>query len=381
MFNRLTNLASGRPGRVLLVTLLVVIVSVFFGGPVAGLLSSDNSNFEDPASQAVLARASLEQAADASPAVGLVALVRTGTNVSTSAAARAEVRRVARTIAAEPTIARVVSYLTTGDAAFVSRDGTSTYLAASFKPVSGSAQEDGAKRIQKALEGDPRVTLGGDVIAGTQVGEQVGKDLTRAELLAFPILFILSLFIFRGAVAALLPLLTGLVSIVVTFLVLRAANGITPLSVFALNLVIGLGLGLAIDYSLFIVSRYREELARVGPGKEALRRTLATAGRTVAYSSLTVAVALAGLLVFPQRFLYSMGIGGIFVALISAASALIVLPAILALLGTRVNALSFRRWRGRPTARPAASRRASGTACRRPSCGGPAGSPSRAPSS
>jgi uncharacterized membrane protein YdfJ with MMPL/SSD domain len=113
--------------------------------------------------------------------------------------------------------------------------------------------------------------------------------------------------------------------------------------VFALNVVTGLGLGLAIDYSLFIVSRYREELARVGPGPEAIRRTLATAGRTVLFSSLTVAAALGSLLLFPQRFLYSMGIGGMMVAALAGAVALLVLPAVLALLGPRVNALAPRR--------------------------------------
>ena len=108
---------------------------------------------------------------------------------------------------------------------------------------------------------------------------------------------------------------------------LRVASELTDVSIFALNLVTGLGLGLAIDYSLFIVSRYREEIAAHGPGLDAMRRTLATAGRTVLFSSLTVAGALASLLVFPQRFLYSMGIGGAIVALIAAAIALIVLPA------------------------------------------------------
>src|SRR5262249_55330658 len=145
---------------------------------------------------------------------------------------------------------------------------------------------------------------------------------------------------FRGLVAASLPLVGGLVSITTTLVSLRIVNGITPLSVFALNLVTGLGLGLSIDYSLFVVSRFREELAARGPGEDALRRTLATAGRTVAFSSLTVAAAMASLLAFRQPFLYSMGIGGVLVSLLSAANALIVLPAILALLGPRVNALS-----------------------------------------
>ena len=140
--------------------------------------------------------------------------------------------------------------------------------------------------------------------------------------------------------AAALPLLIGALAIVSTLLLLTLASELTSVSIFALNLVTGLGLGLAIDYSLFVVSRYREELARSGPGLTALRRTMATAGRTVLFSSLTVAAALAALTIFPQNFLRSMGIGGTLVALAAAAISLTVLPAVLALLGERVNALS-----------------------------------------
>src|SRR4030095_8314741 len=147
-------------------------------------------------------------------------------------------------------------------------------------------------------------------------------------LLVFPLLLVLSLLFFRSGVAALLPPMIGALAIVGTFLMLRVASELTSVSIFALNLVTGLGLGLAIDYSLFIVSRYREEIARSGAGPLAMRRTLATAGRTVLFSSLTVAGAIASLAVFPQRFLYSMGIGGFFVALIAASIALVVLPAV-----------------------------------------------------
>ena len=173
----------------------------------------------------------------------------------------------------------------------------------------------------------------------------------------FPLLFALSLVFFRSVVAALLPLLVGALSIVLTLLGLRIGSEFGEISIFALNVATGLGLGLAVDYSLFVVSRYREELARVGPGAEAIRRTLATAGRTVAFSSLTVAAALGCLLLFPQRFLYSMGIGGVMVALLAGAVALVVLPAVLALLGRRVDALAPRRLRraAEAEARPARS--------------------------
>jgi RND superfamily putative drug exporter len=141
-------------------------------------------------------------------------------------------------------------------------------------------------------------------------------------------------------VAALLPPLMGGLSIVITFLGLRLVDEAVHLSVFALNLVTALGLGLAIDYSLFVVSRFREETAAGGSPRAALGRTMRTAGRTVLFSSLTVAAALASLLVFPQNFLYSMGIGGAMVAVVALVVALLVLPAILVLLGARVNALA-----------------------------------------
>ena len=158
------------------------------------------------------------------------------------------------------------------------------------------------------------MTLGGNDIARDQVGDQVSEDIARAELLAFPILFLLSLFVFRSVVAALLPLAVGGATIMLSFLVMRFVNGtIEPMSIFALNLITGLGLGLAIDYSLFVVSRFREELERGLDTGAALRATMATAGRTVLFSSVTVAAALASLLVFPLRFLYSMGVGGLVV--------------------------------------------------------------------
>jgi uncharacterized membrane protein YdfJ with MMPL/SSD domain len=189
------------------------------------------------------------------------------------------------------------------------------------------------------------VTVGGREVAGDQVGEQVSEDIARAELLAFPILFLLSFFVFRSLVAALLPLAVGGATIMLSFLGMRLVNGaIEPMSIYALNLITGLGLGLAIDYSLFMVSRFREELERGLDTTAALRATMATAGRTVLFSSITVAAALASLLVFPLRFLYSMGVGGLICALMAALVSLTLLPAILAALGPRVNALSPRRF-------------------------------------
>ena len=344
MSGRLAHLSTRRTRLVLAFTVVFVLAAGFFGGPVAGLLSGSGSNFEDSSSESVAVREQLERAQGASPDVSIIALVDAGSDV-TAGVGRARLDAVAEELRSDSAVVGVVGLAETGDPAFVSRDGTKSYLAVSFRPLSDDAEEDAVARIEDALADEPGVTLGGPAIAGEQVGEQVGEDLARAELLAFPILFLFSLLFFRGVVAALLPLLVGVIAIVGAFLGLRVVNEATPLSVFALNLATGAGLGLAIDYSLFIVSRYREELARVGPGFEAIRRTLSTAGRTVFYSSLTVAIALAALLVFPQPFLYSMGLAGIFVALFAGATALVVLPAVLALLGPRVNALAPRRWR------------------------------------
>ncbi len=168
-----------------------------------------------------------------------------------------------------------------------------------------------------------------------QIGETVAADLGRAEMIAFPLLVLLSILFFRGR-ATLMPLAVGVTTVLGTFLALSVVNGFYGLSVFALNLVIGLGLGLAIDYTLFLVTRFREELARQGAGAGAIATTMATAGRTVAFSAATVAGALITLVVFPQGFLKSMGIAGAIVAVVAALAALVISPALFALWGAKL---------------------------------------------
>lgn len=343
MLDQLANIVFRRPRGVLAVGAGLLLLGALIGAPVVGLLSSSTSGFEDPSSESVITRELLERAAGVNPEIGVVALVRLPETVE-SPGSRAKLLDVADTISADPAVAVVSGFLEAGEDAFVSRDRRASYLVAAMLPVSDEGEIDAAERIQRQLEDDPAVTLGGRIIGSQQMREQVSSDLARAEMLAFPFLFVLSLLLFRGVVASALPLLSGGLTILLSFLSLRIVNEITVLSVFAVNLVIGLSLGLAIDYSLLIVSRYREELAKGGRGREAITTTLQTAGRTVAYSALTVAVAMAVLLVFPQPFLYSMGIGGVAAALISGITALTVLPAALVLLGTRVNALAPRRW-------------------------------------
>jgi RND superfamily putative drug exporter len=328
----------------LALTGLFFVISVAVGAQVFSVLKSGN-DFEDPASQSAQTRGVLERAAGRQVGVGLVALVRTRTQVASDPTTRARVQAIGRTIAADPAVAGVASFYGTHQPTFVSHDGTATYVVAIFRNLSDQRVADAGKRLQTRLERTPEVSVGGPALSGPAIGTQVGQDIGMAEGLAFPILFLLSLIFFRGLVAALLPLFVGVITIFGAFFLLRMVSVALPLSIFALNLVIALGLGLAIDYSLFIVSRYREELVRAGPGRAAIRRTLATAGRTVTFSALTVAAALASLLIFPQRFLYSMGLGGVLVTLVALATSLTALPALLVVLGPRVNAVSPARWR------------------------------------
>lgn len=348
MFDQLATFLAAHGRRVLAVAVVGIALAGAFGLGVAQRMSPYGA--DDPASESVKATHRFEHATGRQIDAGVVALVSAGA-VHTPAA-QARVAAVAAQLREQPEVARVTSYYDTHDPALVSRDGRATYVLATFRPRSDKALEDAARRIEQRFAGRRDVRLGGEAVAGAQVDTQVGDDLARAELLAFPFIFLLSLLFFRSLVGSLLPPLLGVLAIVGTFFALRVVSSFTDMSVFALNLVTGLGLGLAIDYSLFMVSRYREEAATAGFGADALRRTLRTTGRTIVFSAITIAAAIASLTIFPQRFLYSMGIGGALVALIAAALALTVLPALLAVLGPRVNALAPR-WLARRAEREA----------------------------
>jgi uncharacterized membrane protein YdfJ with MMPL/SSD domain len=338
----LTNLATfihGSGRRILFAAVIGAAIAAVFGIGVTRKLSPYGVN--DPATQSVQAMNRFQAAAGRQIDPGIVALVAAGD--LRTAAAQARVRRVETMLRGGPDIVAVRSYYDTHDPAMVSRDGRSTYVLAYFKPRSDTALKNDAQTIENRFAGQRDVKLGGLALTNAQANTQVSSDLAHAELLAFPFIFLLSLLFFRSLVAALIPPLLGGLAILATFFALRIVSSFADLSVFALNLVTGLGLGLAIDYSLFMVSRYREEAAVSGFGLNAIRRTLETSGRTILFSSLTVAAAIASLAIFPQRFLYSMGIAGALVALIAAALALTVLPALLTVLGPRVNALAPKR--------------------------------------
>jgi len=336
MLTRLAGFIYPHRRAVLYVTVIGAVVAGVFGSSVANHLSPYGAT--DPATQSVQATNRFQDATNREIDPGVVALVTVG-DVHTPVA-QARVNRVVDQLRAGPDVATAVSYYETHDPAMVSRDGSQTYVVAYFRPKSDTTLKNDAQQIENGFAGQRDVKLGGGLVANAQVNTQVSHDLEHAELLAFPFVFLLSLLFFRSLVAALLPPLLGGLAIVATFFALRIIAGFVDLSVFALNLTTGLGLGLAIDYSLFMVSRYREESVKSGFGVEALRRTLQTSGRTIAFSSLTIAAAIASLMIFPQRFLYSMGVAGALVALIAATLAIVVLPALLSVLGPRVNALS-----------------------------------------
>ena len=270
MFDALARLADGHARRTGLIAIAFFVLAGALGGSVANHLAPYGD--DDPATESVRANTLLE--GSGYRATSVVVLVRGQVG---RPALRAKVERIEKRLRSRADVDRVSGYYDTGSTAFVSRRRDATYLAVSLHATDDGEIQDSAASIDESLASTPGVTVGGRGLAQEQVNDQVEQDLRTAELLAFPLLLVLSLLFFRSLVAALLPLMVGALAIVGTFLALRIASELGSISIFALNLTTGLGLGLAIDYSLFIVSRYREEIAKDGPGLAAMRRTLGDA--------------------------------------------------------------------------------------------------------
>jgi len=341
MFIALARWATNRPGVTLLMAIALTGVAVAFGAPLPSQLTGGFSDFETPGSSSTHASATIERATHTQDDGGLLVTVPIPHGLTAPASA-ALVGQVAALVGQSPDVLATQTVYSTGDTLMLSRDGRATYVVAQLH--TDSQPERALNDVEHRLRGITGVAVGGSPAADAEVVQIVEKDLARAELLVFPVLFLLSLWIFRSLIASALPVLMGALNITVTLLVLRGVNEVVHLSIFALNLVTGLGLGLAIDYSLLFVSRYRAELAAGATVHGALQRTVGTAGRTIVFSAVTVSASLAALLVFRQRFLYSMAIGGAVVALLAALFAVVVLPALLQIIGRRLDILAPRRW-------------------------------------
>ena len=346
--NHIADLTWKRPKLVLALVGLFTLLAIAVGRDVEEHLKA--AGFTDSASESERAGAVLRDSLGYDPNPGLVVVVRSpegGRLDLSNPTVRREVDRLSREIAQVEHIGRVANPLRDKGAAstLIARDGESLAITAYLS--TDDAQDAGgiaAEEVQSILAESPLdVGLGGFAAGFDETNDQTREDLTKAELIAFPVLALLLLFVFRGVVAAAIPLLLGVISIVGTLLVLRVMSSFADTSLFALNIATGLSLGLAVDYALLLVSRYREEIARSGATREAHRRTVQTAGRTAVFSGLTVAAAMAALIVMPQRFLYSMAVAGSSVALLSALIGILVVPSLLALLGPRIDALSIRR--------------------------------------
>ena len=347
MFERLGGFVVRRRWYILVGTIVFFLAAGAIGGGVAERLS--NGGFQDPNAEATVAQRVLDREFGVtSPNLVLLVTAEDGSvdDKSTIAVGRA----LTEELAAEPGMEQVVSYWTTGIPAFKSTDSTQALVIGVIK-----GDEDQVRERVEVLspkytqtEGDLTVKVGGFAEVFRQVGTTIEEDLVRAESIAFPITLILLVIVFGSIVAATLPLIVGVISIVGAFLILTVISGMTEVSIFALNLVTALGLGLAIDYSLFIVSRFREELGKGRSIEDAVRVTVATAGRTVAFSGITVALSLAALLVFPIGFLKSFAYAGVAVVMLGAITATVFLPALLAILGTRIEKLRIRKVATKP---------------------------------
>ncbi|HEV2824680.1 MAG TPA: MMPL family transporter, partial [Actinomycetota bacterium] len=336
MLERLGRSLLRRRWAVLAATLAVVVAAGVFGGSAITRLKA--GGFDDPDAESTRAAAVLRDEFGAGDPNLVLLVTAKGGRVDDPAVAAAG-EALTRRLAAEPDLAQVVSYWASDAPALKSADGGQALILGRITGDEEDLDERAAALTGAYARDDPllQVQVGGQAQVFREVGEQVESDLARAEAIAVPITLLLLVLVFASAVAGSLPLAVGGFAIVGTLLVLRVLAEVTDVSIYALNLTTALGLGLAIDYSLFIVSRYREELHAGREPADALVVTMGTAGRTVLFSAATVAVSLLALLVFPLYFLRSFGYAGIAVVALAAIGALVVLPALLAVLGRRVN--------------------------------------------
>jgi RND superfamily putative drug exporter len=321
----------------------VTIIAVIAGSGVFDMLDS-SVGIRDPNAQSTLAEKLINTKLNAASVDVILLLSSTRYAATDPVFAHAATQLLAR-LKAAPQVVSVTSYYSTQSADFLAQNKHET-----FALLQIAAQGDKTRNynaiVPLIVSPVLHIDIGGAIVAQVQFNNQLKNDLTFAEAIALPIVGILLFFIFGGLVAALLPLLIGGFSIMSTFALLDILARFMDVSTFAVDVTAFIGLGLAIDYSLFIVARFREELLQDEQDVAgALQRTMATAGRTVLFSGLTVGISLIGLLIFPEILLRSIGLAAIITAVVAMLATQVVLATLLALLGTRINALSLRRRR------------------------------------
>jgi uncharacterized membrane protein YdfJ with MMPL/SSD domain len=340
--------AYRRRRLILLTALLVAVLGGVWGTSIfAKVQTAGGFNALDSQSQREASLATRAFGRDAGDVVVLYS------SQSLTVASPAFRSAVTGTLAALPhgQVASYASYFSTGSRQFVSASGHQSYAVIELAGSTDTARQDSYDAIKTRLSApNLRNQVGGVVPTNETIDQQTTASITRAEALSFPILAILLLVIFGSLTAACLPLAIGALGILGSFTALRLLTLVTGVSVFSLNITTILGLGLGIDYGLFLVTRFREELRQQGTVEDAVARTVATAGRTVLVSGVTVAIVLASLMLFPETILRSIGYGGVATVLVDMIAALTVLPALLAVLGPKVNSLRIRRSVQRPPA-------------------------------
>lgn len=344
----ISTLVARHARLVLGVTAILMVLSAALVPGLHAALGSGWIDWDDSEAPNVAARETISGTAGFDTQQGYILVLRLDDPITEGSAPPPLLDRAVKLLQARPEVTNVIDYRSGPQEGLVATDGLSTAVFAQVGPVTEKAAvAELEQQIAADHELSSRVSLGGPTVGNVQVTDVVLEDLALAEVVVFPALFVLLIVVFRGVAAALVPLLGGAVTVLMAMLVMRGLVEMTALSVYSLNLVLALGLGLSIDFSLLITTRYREQLAIAGPGLPALTQTMRTAGRTVLFSGLTVASALVALLVFPQRVVVSMGIAGIVATCTALFYGLIVLPAVLHVLGLRIEAWAPRRWQRR----------------------------------
>jgi RND superfamily putative drug exporter len=337
MFEKLGSLIVKRRRLIFSLFMVAIFSAGAIGSSVFGKL--DSGGYNDPKSDSAKAFEYLTDVFKVKdPAVVLVVETSNGVN---DPAVVATATKLETSLKNESGVGSTLSYWSAGGAPTLkSSDSNSAFLFIYSEDVEWDNVQSLGKRIQEKYEGkfeNLNIYASGTGVFAHAINTKIADDLKLSEAISIPLTFILLVFVFGGLVASSMPLLVGVSAILGSLFVIYLLTLFTGVSVFALNLITGLGLGLGIDYSLLVVNRFREELHSGKSVDEAVKRTVETAGKTVFYSGLTVVITLAALMLFPLMFLKSFGYAGVTVVIMAVLGALVALPALLAILGKRID--------------------------------------------